>query len=209
MPSGGHWLGIGWAPWRGGGVPPPLPMHPCNSSPPPPPSPVACAWMLCWTGEGRLETSETHAPVLRGGNRLWHVVTNLWSHTPALLFSPHAPAPPPSDINHSLVSGGRWGGGGGGGGAICTTVPAFHGGLGMHQHRPIRYCRRYGLAALWGWAARLCVGRVAPPFFLDSFICLFIHLFMALTKWGREEGFHCGHRRLRGHVVIREMMTVQ
>ena len=25
---GGQWLGIGWGPWRGGGVPPPLPMHP-------------------------------------------------------------------------------------------------------------------------------------------------------------------------------------
>ena len=30
LPSGGQWLGIGWAPWRGGwgGYLPPLPMHP-------------------------------------------------------------------------------------------------------------------------------------------------------------------------------------
>ena len=30
MASGRQWLGIGRAPWRGGGVPRPLPMHPCS-----------------------------------------------------------------------------------------------------------------------------------------------------------------------------------
>ena len=33
LPSGTQWLGIGWAPWKGRGVPPPPPrlqMHPCN-----------------------------------------------------------------------------------------------------------------------------------------------------------------------------------
>ena len=31
----GERLGIGWAPWRGGGVTSPLPMHPCPSPPSP------------------------------------------------------------------------------------------------------------------------------------------------------------------------------
>ena len=39
LASGGQWLGIGWAPWRGGGGAPPLPTHPCLprlQAPPPP-----------------------------------------------------------------------------------------------------------------------------------------------------------------------------
>ena len=36
---GRQWLGIGWAPWMGGGVPSPLSMHPC-----PPPMPSGELW---------------------------------------------------------------------------------------------------------------------------------------------------------------------
>ena len=61
--QGGQWLGMGWAPWRGGGgVPPPprLPMHPRNPPPPQkkaPPGPPQVAFgqqVVGWGGSAHL-----------------------------------------------------------------------------------------------------------------------------------------------------------